>query len=99
MAEPTNSSSSSSTDSASEVELLLISESRELLMFVLFELVTVSDPVCISELCLLYKMYVGIVNACRDVVFYTVTFPWNMGKNSLICLRIPVSFKKISSSF
>ena len=50
MADPTNSSSSSSTDSASEVELLLISESRELLMFGLFELLTVSDPVCISEL-------------------------------------------------
>ena len=50
MADPTNSSSSSSTDSASEVELLLISESRELLMFVLFELLMVSDPVCISEL-------------------------------------------------
>ena len=50
MADPTNSSSSSSTDSASEVELLLISESRELRMVVLFELFTVSDPVCISEL-------------------------------------------------
>ena len=50
MADPTNSSSSSSTDSASEVELLLISESRELLMLDLFELLTVSDPVCISEL-------------------------------------------------
>lgn len=95
MAEPTNSSSSSSTDSASEVELLLISESRELLMVGMFELLTVSDPVCISGLGPLLQND----NECRDVVFYIITLLWHVGKNSLVCLRICVTFKKICSSF
>ena len=95
MAEPTNSSSSSSTDSASEVELLLISESRELLMIGMFELLTVSDPVCISGLGSLLQND----NECRDVVLYIITLLWHVGKNSLVCLRICVTFKKICSSF
>ena len=95
MAEPTNSSSSSSTDSASEVELLLISESRELLMVGMFELLTVSDPVCISGLGPLLQND----NECRDVVFYIITLLWHVGKNLLVYLRICVTFKKICSSF
>ena len=95
MAEPTNSSSSSSTDSASEVELLLISESRELLMVGMFELLTVSDPVCISGLGPLLQND----NECRCVVFYIITLPWHVRKNSLVCLRICVTFKKLCSSF